>query len=134
MKPVSFKWIFNSKGSEEMYKAYLIAKDSTEKQGIDYKDTLTLVSMKDSFRTTIALIAHYNVELHHMDVKVMFLNGDIGKTIVWCNKKNCVGDQKKMVCKLTKSMYGLRKAFRWWPYKFHQVILSFCFEMNVGDD
>ena len=31
-------------------------------------------------------------------------------------------------------MYGLRKAFRWWPHKFHQAILSFCFEMNVGDD
>ena len=86
MKPVRFKWIINSKGNEEMYKAHLIIKDSTQKQGIDYKDTLTPVSMKDYFRTTIALIAHHNVELHHMDVKVMFLNGDIVK----CNQKNFV--------------------------------------------
>jgi len=44
------------------------------------------------------------------------------------------GDLKNMVCKLTKSIYGLKQASRQWYHKFHQVILSFGFEMNLVDD
>ena len=39
-----------------------------------------------------------------------------------------------MVCKLTKSIYELKQAFHQWYHKFHQVILSFGFEMNLVDD
>ena len=45
-----------------------------------------------------------------------------------------LGDPKNMVCKLTKSIYGLKQASRQWYHKFHQVIISFGFEMNVVDD
>ena len=44
------------------------------------------------------------------------------------------GDTKRMVCKLNKSIYGLKQAFRQWYYKFHQVIISSGFEMNMIDD
>jgi len=39
-----------------------------------------------------------------------------------------------MVCKLKKSIYGLKQAFRQWYQKFHQVITSYGFEVNVVDD
>ena len=70
-----------------------------------------------------------------MDVKTTFLNGDIDETIYMVQPENFVSrDTKKMVCKLKKSIYGLKQASRQWYYKFHQVIISSGFEMNMVDD
>lgn len=107
----------------------------TQKEGIDFKETFSPVSTKDSFRTIMALVAHFDLELHRMDVKTAFLNGDIDETIYMVQPENFMsGDSKKMVCKLKKSIYGLKQASRQWYYKFHQVVISFGFEMNAVDD
>ena len=83
----------------------------------------------------MALVAHFNLELHQMDVKSTFLNGDIDETIYIVQPENFVsGEAKKMVCKLKKSIYGLKQASRQWYYKFHQVVMLFDFEMNLADD
>ena len=80
-------------------------------------------------------MAHFNLELHKMDVKTAFLNGDIDAIIYMVQPENFVsGDTKNMVCKLKKSIYGLKQASCQWYYKFHQVIISFGFEMNMVDD
>ena len=75
-KWVSCKWVFktkqDSKGNIERYKARLVAKCYTQKDGIDYKETYSPVSKKDSLRIVIALVAHYDLELHQMDVKTAF--------------------------------------------------------------
>ena len=107
----------------------------TQKEGIDFKETFSPVSTKDSFRTIMALVAHFDLELHRMDAKTAFLNGDIDETIYMVQPENFMsGDSKKMVCKLKKSIYGLKQASRQWYYKFHQVVISFGFEMNAVDD
>jgi len=54
------------------------------------KKLFSLVSSKDSFRTIMALVAHFDLELRQMDVKTTFLNGDIGETIYMVQPKNCV--------------------------------------------
>jgi transposase InsO family protein len=138
-KPIGCKWIFktkrDSKGNVERYKARLVAKGFTQKEGIDYKETFSPVSSKDSFRIIMALVAHFDLELHQMDVKTAFLNGDIDETIYMVQPENFVSDDaKQMVCKLKKSIYGLKQASRQWYYKFHQVIISYGFEMNLVDD
>ena len=70
-----------------------------------------------------------------MDVKTAFLNGDIDETIYMVQPENFVsGDTKRMVYKLKKSIYGLKQSSRRWYYKFHQVIISSGFEMNMVDD
>ena len=80
-KPIGCKWIFKTKkdsnGNVERYKARLVAKCFTENEGIDYKETFSPVSTKDCFRTIMALVAHFDLELHQMDFKTAFLNGDI---------------------------------------------------------
>ena len=79
-KRVSCKLVFkteqDSKGNVERYKARLVAKGYTQKDGIDYKETFSPVSRKDSLRIVMALVAHFDLELHQMDVKTAFLNGD----------------------------------------------------------
>ena len=117
VKPIGFKWIFktkkDSKGNIERYKARLVAKGFTQKEGIDYKETFSPVSSKDSFRTIMALVAHFDLELHQMDVKTVFLNGDIEETIYMVQPENFVlGDSKSMICKLKKSIYGLKQDSR----------------------
>ena len=44
------------------------------------------------------------------------------------------GNSKNMFCKLKKSLYGLKHALRQWYHKFHQVIISYGFEVNLVDD
>ena len=102
---------------------------------MDYKETFSLVSSKDSCRIIMVLMAHFNLELHHIDVKTVFLNGDIDKTIYMVQPKNFMSeDPKNLVCKLKKSICGLKKAFRQWHFKVHQVIISFDFKMNLVDN
>ncbi|GAB2282276.1 hypothetical protein Dimus_039532 [Dionaea muscipula] len=113
MKFIGCKWIIktkkNSKGNIERYKARLVVKGLTQKEGIDYKETFSPVSSKDSFKTIITWVAYFDLELHQMDVKTVFLNGDIDKTIYIVQPENFVsGNQKYMVCKLKKSICGLK--------------------------
>ena len=140
-KPIGCKWIFkikikrDSKGNVERFKACLVVKGFTHKEGIDYKETFSLVSLKDSFRTIMALVAHFDLELHQMNVKTAFLDSDIDETIYMVQLENFVsGDAKSMVYRLKKSIYELKQVSRQWYFKFYQVIVSFGFEMNAVDD
>ena len=86
-KTVGCKWVYktkyDSRGNIEKFKARLVAKGFTQREGIDYNETFSPVSCKDSFRIIMALVAHYDLELHQMDVKTEFLNGDLKKKEVY---------------------------------------------------
>ena len=139
LKPIGYKWIFktkrDSKGNTERYKGRLVAKRFTQREGIDYNETFSPVSSKDSFRIIMALVAHFDIELHQMDIKTAFLNGEIDETIYMEQPENFViGDPKSMVCKLKKSLYGLKQSPRLWYQKFHKIISSFGFVINLADE
>ena len=101
-KPISCKWIFktkrNSKGNTERYKARLFAKGFNQREGIDYNETFSPVSLKDSFRIIMALVTHFDLESHQMGAKTVFLNGEIDEIIFMEQPENFVtGDTKSMV-------------------------------------
>ena len=61
----------------------------------------------------MTLVAYFDIELHQMDVKMAFLNDNIDETIYMILLENIVsGDPKNMICKLKKSIYGLKQASR----------------------
>ena len=72
-----------------------MAKGFTQREVIDYNKTFSLVSCKDSFIIIIALVAHYDLELHQMDVKTAFLNGDLEENVYMAQPKGFVMEGKE---------------------------------------
>jgi len=137
-KAIGCKWVFKTKkdslGNIERYKARLVAKGFTQKEGIDYTETFSPVSKKDSLRIIMALVAHFDLELQQMDVKTTFLNGDLEEEVYMKQPEGFPSsDGEQLVCKLKKSLYGLKQASRQWYLKFHNVISSFGFVENIMD-
>ena len=135
---VGCKWVFktkrDSRGNLERYKARLVAKGFTQKDGVNYKETFSPVSKKDSFRIIMALVAHYDLELHQMDVKTAFLHGNLNEEVYMNQPMGFIEKGKEhMVCKLKRSIYGLKQASRQWYLKFNDTIVSFGFKENTVD-
>ncbi|KAA0033370.1 Retrovirus-related Pol polyprotein from transposon TNT 1-94 [Cucumis melo var. makuwa] len=84
-KRIECKWVFKTKrdsnGNIEQYKARLVTKGYIQKDDIGYKETFSPVSKKNSLRIIMALVAHYDLELHQMDVKTAFLNGNLDEEV-----------------------------------------------------
>ena len=72
-----------------------MAKGFTQSEGIDYNETFSPVSCKNSFIIIMALVAHYDLELHQMDVKTTFLNGDLEENIYMAQPKGFVMEGKE---------------------------------------
>ena len=73
--------------------------------------TFSPVSRKDSLWVIIALIAHFDLELHHMDMKTTFLNGKLEEEVYMKQPErffSSAGDH--LVCKLNKFIYGLKQV------------------------
>jgi hypothetical protein len=112
-----------------------VAKDFTQREGVDYTETFSPVSCKDSLRIIMSLVAHYNLELHQMDVKTAFLNGDLLENVYMAQPKGfAVKEKEHMRCHLRKSIYGLNQASRQWYLKFDETIRNFDFKENEEDN
>ena len=138
VQAIGCKWVYKTKrdslGNIERYKARLVAKGFTQKEGIDYTETFSPVSKKDSLRIILALVAHLDLELQQMDVKTTFVNGDLEEEVYMKQPEGFSSREgEHLVCKLKKSIYGLKQASRQWYYKFHGVITSFGFIENPMD-
>ena len=137
-RPIGCKWIYKTKlnpdGSIERYKARLVAKGFTQREGIDYYETYAPVSSKDSLRIVMALVAHFDLELHQMDVKTAFLNGELNEEVYMQQPQGFeIKGKEHMVCKLKRSIYGLKQASRQWYFKFNEVIMKYGFKENIVD-
>ena len=85
VKPIRCKCVSKTKrdsqGNVERYKVCLVTKGFTQKDGIDFIETFSSVSLKESLRIILALVPYYDLELHLIDLKTTFLNGNIDETI-----------------------------------------------------
>ena len=116
----------------KLFKARLVAKGYTQNDGIDYKETFSPVSKKDSLRIIMALLARYYLELYQMNVKTTFLNGKIKEEIYMDQLEGFSMEGKDhMVCKRKKSIYELKQASKQWYLKFSETITSFDFHENI---
>jgi hypothetical protein len=114
-KPIDCKWVFKKKlrsnGTIERYKARLVAKGYTKKEGKDFFDTYSPVVRLTTIRVLLSLAASYGLTIHQMKVKTAFLNGELEEEIYMDQPDGFIAnDQEGKVCKLLKSLYGLKQA------------------------
>ena len=85
MNPIGCKWIYKRKkgadGRVETFKARLVAKGYTQKECIDYEETFSLVAMLKSICILLYIVVHLDYKIWQMDVKTVFLNGFLDKSI-----------------------------------------------------
>lgn len=127
VKPIGCKWIYKRKrdhaGKVQTFKARLVAKGYTQREGVDYEETFSPVAMLKSIRILLSIATFYDYEIWQMDVKTAFLNGNLEESIYMSQPEGFIEqDQEQKVCKLKKSIYGLKQASRSWNIRFDIAI------------
>jgi hypothetical protein len=135
---VSSRWLFKIKhvvdGSIEKYKERFVTRGFSQKEGIDYEETFSLVVRKTSIRTIIALAAKIKWKLHQMDVKTTFLNGVIEEEVYIEKPQGFeVEDKKSHVCRLKKSLDRLKQAPRAWYGHIDSFLMRLGFTKSKED-
>ena len=95
------------------YKARLVAKGYAQREGIDYNEVFSPVVKHSFIRILLALVTQYLYELNQLDVKTAFLHGNLEEEIYMAQPLGFkVTGKEKLVCKLEKSLYGLKQSPR----------------------
>jgi hypothetical protein len=90
--------------------------------------------MLKSIRVLLAIDAYFDYKIWQMDVKTAFLNGNIEEELYMVQPKGFVDPKDaSKVCKLQRSIYGLKQASRSWNYHFDEVIKAFGFVQNLEE-
>jgi len=127
INPIECKWVFKKKidmdGKVKTYKARLIAKGFKQIHGVDYDETFSPVAMIKSIQILLAIVAYHDYEIWKLDVKTAFLNGNLLED-VYMTQPEGFGNLKttKKVCKLQRSIYGLKQASRSWNLHFDKTV------------
>ncbi|GJV42155.1 calcineurin B-like protein 4 [Tanacetum coccineum] len=97
----------------DKYKERLVIKGFRQREGLDFFDTYLPVMRITSIKMVLAIAALRNWEVHQIDVKMTFLNGDLEKVLYMNQLEGFMAPRlESKVCKLVKSFYSLRNAFK----------------------
>lgn len=130
------RWVFKIKrkpdGTIERYKARLVVRGFTQCYGVNYYETFSPVVTFSSIRAILAISVARYMKLKQFDVKTAFLYGDLSEDVYM---KQPIGydDNSGNVCKLAKSLYGLKQSSRCWNAKFTEFIKGLGFKVCKAD-
>jgi hypothetical protein len=133
---VGCKWVYKIKtksdGSVERYKARLVAKGFNQEYGIDYEETFAPVARLTSIHSILAVASVRHWDLFQMDVKNVFLNGDLNEEVCMQPSPGYTHPPHKVCC-LRRAFYGLKQAPRAWFAKFSSTIAQIGFVSSSYD-
>jgi hypothetical protein len=133
--PINCKWFYKEKTDMDenvhVYEARLVAKGFKQIHGVDYDKTFSPIAMLKSVQIILAITAYFDYEIWQMYVKTTSLNGSLAED-VHMTQPECFVDTKnaRKICKLRKSIYGLKQTSRSWNIHFDEVIKGFGFIKN----
>ena len=139
-KALACKWVFKLKfkadGSIDRFKARLVAKGYTQKEGLDYTETFAPVARMPSLRALLVIAAAQDLEIHQMDVRTAFLNGELEEDIYMEQPEGFVapGSEAQLVYKLHRSLYGLKQAGRAWYKKIDSALSELGLKRTHSDN
>jgi hypothetical protein len=116
-RAITLKWVYKLKRNEAgeivKHKARLVARGFVQQEGIDFDEVFAPVACMESVRLLLTLVAQEGWQVHHMDVKSVFLNGDLKEEVYVRQPAGfIVAGQEGKVLRLRKVLYGLRQAPR----------------------
>ncbi|GKC62254.1 retrovirus-related pol polyprotein from transposon TNT 1-94 [Tanacetum coccineum] len=136
-KPITSKWVFKTKykpnETVERLKARLVVRGFNQQEGLDYKDTFSPVAKLATVRVLIALATVKQWPLHQLDINNAFLHGYIDDEIYMLPHEGYNKASKRQVCKLSKSLYGLKQASRKWNHELTKFLLSLGYVQSKHD-
>ena len=121
-------------GTPESYKARSVAQGFTQKFGSNYDETFCPVVRQESLRVLVALSVQCGLKLHQVDVTTAFLNGNLEEEVYMAQPKGFVKQgEEHLVCKLKKSIYGLKQSPRCWNAALDTHLRDMGFIQSTSD-
>uniref|UniRef100_A0AAV1U9J1 Reverse transcriptase Ty1/copia-type domain-containing protein n=1 Tax=Peronospora matthiolae TaxID=2874970 RepID=A0AAV1U9J1_9STRA len=137
-KTIGCRWVFRVKENQdsgiERFKARLVAKGFSQKFGIDYGETFAPVAKFTSIRVILSLADKYHLDVHQIIVKTAFLNGDLDVDSYMEQLDGYIDeDHEHFVCKLQRSLYGLKESPRMWNKTIDKFMIKIGFKKCESD-
>ena len=125
----------NSDGSLDRFKARLVAQGYTQTCGIDYEEVFAPVAKYSTIRSLLTLANAHDLEVHQLNVKTAFLNESVEHDI-YMSQPEGFNDPNRpnYVCKLNKSIYGLKQSARCWNSTLDEFLTSSGYRRSAADE
>ncbi|CAB4042957.1 Retrovirus-related Pol poly from transposon TNT 1-94, partial [Paramuricea clavata] len=136
---VGARWVYTvkeGKNGEKSYKARYVAKGYSQVPEVDYFETFSPTAKITSIRMLMQLALDLDMEVHQMDVKTAYLNAPVDCELYIEQPEGFVKHSESgemLVCKLNKSLYGLKQSGRNWNHMLHTFLTSKGFTQLVSD-
>ena len=110
------------------------ASKGKKKEGIDFTEMFAPVAKFGTIRTLLAHGTQRGMHIHQMDVKTAFLHGHLEETIYMLQPKGFeVPGKESMVCRLKRSLYGLKQSSRCWFVELRKYLMSLRYKQSKAD-